>query len=43
MDIAIFFLPVALVVAQYFTSGHTKNAPISRDSVGRESYDVCCA
>jgi hypothetical protein len=40
MDALVFFIPVALVVAQYFTGKHSDRAEIAREAARRES---CCA
>lgn len=40
MDAVVFFLPVALVVAQYFTSAHRQRRALAREKV---ELDSCCA
>ena len=40
MDALVFFVPVALVVAQYFTNRHDKRSEIAREAARHES---CCA
>jgi putative effector of murein hydrolase LrgA (UPF0299 family) len=41
MEILFFFVPVVLVVAQYFTSAHVKRSSIAREAASKS--DSLCA